>query len=59
MPKAAGARAYLITGEEAGVEEIENSPSANRHYTDLQGRTIAKPTQPGIYFVNGRKMVVK
>ncbi|MCR4603181.1 MAG: hypothetical protein K5683_06590, partial [Prevotella sp.] len=59
VPKAAGARAYLISGEQAGVEEFEKDPSANRHYTDLQGRTIEKPTQPGIYFVNGRKVVVK
>ena len=59
VPKAAGARAYFISGEEAGVEEIENIQSENRKYTDLQGRSIEKPTQPGIYFVNGRKIVVK
>ncbi len=59
IPKAAGARAYFISGEEAGVEEIENSQSENRKYLDLQGRSIEKPTQPGIYFVNGRKIVVK
>ena len=59
VPKAAGARAYFISGEEAGVEEIDNSQTENRKYLDLQGRSIEKPTQPGIYFVNGRKIVVR
>ena len=59
IPKVAGARAYFISGEEAGVEEIENSQTENKKYLDLQGRSIEKPTQPGIYFVNGRKIVVK
>ena len=59
VPKAVGSPAYIISGGETGVEEIENDPSYNRQYIDLQGRRIEKPTQPGIYILNGRKVVVK
>ena len=51
IPKAAGARAYLISGEEAAVDEITSGPYEKQEYLDLQGRRIEKPTQPGIYFL--------
>ena len=59
VPKAVGTPAYIISGGETGIEEIEYDSSNNRQYTDLQGRRIEKPTHPGIYIVNGRKVVVK
>ncbi len=58
VPKSSGARAYLIDGSTTGIEDIE-APSSAPAFTDLQGRHINKPTQPGIYLQNGRKIVVK
>ena len=58
IPKGSGARGYLIDGNETAVEDVTvnlyDSP-----FTDLQGRRIDKPTQPGIYLQNGKKIVVK
>ena len=58
IPKGSGARGYFIDGNETAVEDVTvnlyDSP-----FTDLQGRRIDKPTQPGIYLQNGKKIVVK
>ncbi len=60
VPKSAGARAYLIDGEATPVESLELSTgSEGGSWTDLQGRRIAMPSQPGIYLKNNRKVVIK
>ena len=59
VPKTAGARAYLINGEEAYIEDLGNDADNNTIWTDLQGRRLAQPKQPGIYFRDGRKIVIK
>ena len=60
VPKSAGARAYLIDGEATPVESLELSTgNEGGSWTDLQGRRIAMPSQPGIYLKNNRKVVIK
>ena len=54
-----GARGYLIDGEATNIDYVGTEQSANRLYIDLQGRRVAQPTQPGIYFQDGRKVVIK
>ena len=58
----AGANAVGIESEE-GVTGIDNSLSdmdANAHWFTLDGRRLnGKPTQKGIYVVNGQKVVIK
>ena len=58
----AGANAVGIEFEE-GVTGIDNSLSdmdANAHWFTLDGRKLnGKPTQKGIYVVNGQKVVIK
>lgn len=59
IPKSSGARAYLIDGSTA-IDEIQlNDLPLNTPVYDLQGRRVEKPTQPGIYLLNGKKIVVK
>ena len=60
VPKSAGARVYLIDGEATSVENLELSTgNEGGSWTDLQGRRIAMPSQPGIYLKNNRKVVIK
>ncbi len=40
------------------VEPEEKNASSDLYY-DLSGRPVAKPTKPGIYIKNGRKVMVK
>ena len=59
LPKADGARAYLIDEEGTSISETVNSESSNSKCFDLQGRPVENPTQSGIYIHNGRIIVVK
>ena len=60
IPQGAAARGYLISGEGTDAVEYVALPTQQQSsFTDLQGRRIATPTQPGIYFKDGRKIVVK
>ncbi|MCR4603672.1 MAG: hypothetical protein K5683_09115 [Prevotella sp.] len=60
VPKTAGARAYLIDGEATPIESLDLSTgNEGGSWTDLQGRRITIPTQPGIYLKNNRKVVIK
>ena len=58
VPKSAGARAYLITGEETGIDEFVNS-AADAMYHDMLGRSLDHISRPGIYLQNGHKIVIK
>ena len=58
IPKGSGARAYLIDGSETKIEDVDANLN-DSPFSDLQGRRIDKPTQPGIYLQNGKKIVVK
>ena len=59
LPKADGARAYLIDEEGTSISETVNSELSNSKCFDLQGRPVENPTQSGIYIHNGRIIVVK
>ena len=61
---AAGAREFVIDfgdGEISGIQLIENTNRTNdTNVYDLQGRKLdGKPTQKGVYIVNGKKVVIK
>ena len=38
---------------------LDGTPAANGKWYDLQGRPVAAPVSPGIYVINGRKIIVK
>jgi hypothetical protein len=59
IPKGSGARGYLIDGESTDVPYVAVPQQQTGPMTDMQGRRIDKPTQPGIYLQNGKKIVVK
>jgi len=59
VPKSAGARSYLIDGSANGIFEVTGNQIIDGEYRDMLGRRINKPTQPGIYLINGRKIVIK
>ena len=48
-------------GGATSITQLANSqqPIANGQLYDLQGRRVNQPTRPGIYIVNGKKIVVK
>ncbi len=57
-PKDVKAEVEITTSGDVGIDVIKNDKT-NDKYTDLQGRQIDKPTQPGIYLHNGRKVIIK
>lgn len=65
LPKAAGARAYLITGEETGIDDLRIYDLQFDAIYDLQGRPVVnsksanRELTPGIYLQNGHKIVIK
>lgn len=42
-----------------GIEEVNINPNNNAAIFNLQGVRVVKPTTPGIYVVNGKKVIVK
>lgn len=61
VPSSAAARCYLMTDEATGLNPV-TSPAheGNDSYYSIDGcRHQGTPTRPGVYFHNGRKMVVK
>ena len=57
------ARGFVIEGGNDGSTAIDttlinNEGMVNEEWYDLQGRRIQKPTKPGLYIVNGKKVVV-
>lgn len=48
----------VISGETTGISSIKTDSLNGQKVYDLQGRRVSKPTQKGIYIVNGRKVVV-
>lgn len=41
------------------IEDIENEPDETRTIYDLQGRKLNEITTPGIYIINGKKVIIK
>ena len=58
----AGARGFyeIGDGDTTGIHSMVNSQwsMTNDEWFDLQGRRIQKPTKPGLYIKNGKKVVV-
>ena len=46
-------------GAETGIENSEIRNESSHLIYDLNGRRVEKATKPGIYIVNGRKVVIK
>ena len=46
-------------GTETGIEHSEIINHNSEMIYDLQGRRVEKPTNPGIYIVNGKKVIFK
>jgi len=59
LPKSDATRGYLIDGSATGIERFADDGSSDGEYRDLQGRSIEKPTRPGIYLRGNRKIIVK
>ncbi len=47
-----------LSDETTGIYGIKGADTSNLKIYDLQGRRVYKPTQKGVYIVNGRKMVL-
>ncbi len=48
----------VISDETTGISNIKVDSLSGQKVYDLQGRRVSKPTQKGIYIVNGRKVVI-
>lgn len=49
----------IIEQDETGIEYIENSETKTKAIYDLSGRRINDITAPGIYILNGKKVLIK
>jgi glucuronoarabinoxylan endo-1,4-beta-xylanase len=49
---------FDFSGETTGVEEVEVESTAKTIY-DLSGRKVSSMSAPGLYIVNGKKVLVK
>ncbi len=60
MSVANGLAAFDFMGGTTSQTSIFSSPTdAPQVVYDLQGRRLQTPSKPGIYIVNGRKVVIK
>ena len=55
----AGALSFRYGGDTTEVDEIESENGEVKTIYDLQGRKLSEITEPGIYIVNGKKVLVK
>ena len=59
LPRAANARAFLITGEDTDIDSPSLATPQSTPIYDLQGRSLDGVRQPGIYIRGDRKILVK
>lgn len=59
LPRAANARAFLITGEATDIDSPSLATPQSTPIYDLQGRSLDGVRQPGIYILGDRKILVK
>ena len=50
---------FRFNGETTGVEEVKGENGKVKTIYDLQGRKLSEITEPGIYIINGKKVLVK
>jgi len=52
--------AMAFTDDEASaVQSVAVSQQPTNRVFDLQGRRVAQPTRPGLYIINGKKIIIK
>ena len=54
-----GSFSFRFDGGTTGIDEVEGENENIETIFDLQGRKLNEITSPGIYIVNGRKVIVK
>lgn len=48
----------IFEGDVTGISTVKTATSIDGNFYDLSGRRVTKPTK-GLYFVNGKKVVMK
>lgn len=61
VPKkiAAGAKGFTLNGEATGIEGVNANVENAKAIYNLNGQRVASMAKPGLYIVNGKKMVVR
>ena len=61
VPKvnAAGAKGFTLSGEATGIEGVNANLENAKAIYNLNGQRVASMAKPGLYIVNGKKMVVR
>lgn len=61
VPKvnAAGAKGFTLSGEATGIEGVNANVEKAKAIYNLNGQRVASMAKPGLYIVNGKKMVVR
>ena len=61
VPKvnATGAKGFTLSGEATGIEGVNANVENAKAIYNLNGQRVASMAKPGLYIVNGKKMVVR
>lgn len=57
--KAAGAKGFTLNGEATGIEGVNANVENAKAIYNLNGQRVASMAKPGLYIVNGKKVVRK
>ena len=57
--KAAGAKGFTLNGEASGIEGVNANVENAKAIYNLNGQRVASMAKPGLYIVNGKKVVRK
>lgn len=57
--KAAGAKGFAFNGEATGIESVNANVENAKAIYNLNGQRVASMAKPGLYIVNGKKVVRK
>ena len=57
--KAAGAKGFTFNGEATGIEGVNDNVENAKAIYNLNGQRVASMAKPGLYIVNGKKVVRK
>lgn len=55
----AGAKGFTLSGEATGIEGVNANVENVKAIYNLNGQRVASMAKPGLYIVNGKKMVVR
>lgn len=56
---AAGAKGFTLNGEATGIEGVNANVENVKTIYNINGQRVASMAKPGLYIVNGKKMVVR